>query len=86
MPVPNARQAPKQRGKSSGMGKGCLVAVVIVGFMSCIGMSVLYALVAKSQRWAQQQQQWQQGSPQYQNQPQTHTDDDSDSSDEEDEH
>ncbi|MFL5348845.1 MAG: serine/threonine-protein kinase [Hyalangium sp.] len=80
-PVPNARPAPSPRGKSSALGKGCLVAVLVVGFLGCLGMSGLVALaMAKGRQVQAQQQQWQQqGHPQGQpTPPQTDEDDDSD--------
>ncbi|WP_224367724.1 serine/threonine protein kinase [Hyalangium versicolor] len=38
-PVPNAHRAANPRGKSPGSGKGCLIAVLVVGFMGCLGLT-----------------------------------------------
>ncbi|WP_224247209.1 serine/threonine-protein kinase [Hyalangium gracile] len=40
-PMPGRHPAANQRGKSSGTGKGCLIAVLIVGFLGCLGMTGL---------------------------------------------
>ncbi len=55
-PLPNARPAPNQRGRSSILGRGCLLAVLGMGFIGCMGVAGLVALALKGNTSQAQQQ------------------------------